>query len=137
MPTCLSYPPTHHAHAHPPIIPNTPGWGWCMYAPTHELSNHPPHHAPHHHPHHHTPTHPMKPPTTHPTTTHPMSPPKYMCSDIVTLWICSMDGWVGVHKVKYFNIVTVHGWVSMCTNPMNPPTTHPTTIHTTTHPHTP
>ena len=22
------------------------------------------------------------------------------------------DGWVGVHKIKSFNIVTVHGWVS-------------------------
>ena len=30
----------------------------------------------------------------------------------VTLWICLMGGWVGVHKIKYFNIVTFYGWVS-------------------------
>ena len=158
MPTCPSCPSTHHAHAHPPIMPNTPGWGGCIYSHTHELSNHPPHH----HPHNHTQTHPMNPLTTYPMnlpTTHPMNPPKYMYSDRVTLWICLMGGWVVVHKVKYFNIVTVHGWVSICTHsinsptthptmhpttyttththPLNPPTTHPTTTHTITHPSTP
>ena len=133
MPTHLSYPPAHHAYFHQPIMPNTPGWSGCIYSPTNELSYHPSHHAPYHHPHHYTPTHPMNPPTTNPTTTHPMNPPKYMYSDRVTLWICSMGGWVGVHKIKYFNIVTVHGWVSICTHsmiPLTPTPPPPTSPHT-------
>ena len=43
-----------------------------------------------------------------------MNPPKYVYSDRVTLWKCLMGGWVCFHKIKYFNIVTVHGWVSIC-----------------------
>ena len=71
-------------------------------------------------------THPMNPPTTPPpSTTHPMNHPKYMYSDRMTLWICLMGGWVGVHKIKSFNIVTLYGWVSVCIHPMNPSTIHP------------
>ena len=71
-------------------------------------------------------THPMNPPTTPPpSTTHPMNHPKYMYSDRVTLWMCLMGGWVGVHKIKYFNIVTLYWWVSIYTNHMNPSTIHP------------
>ena len=128
MPTCPAHPPAHHAHTHLPITPNTPRWGGCKYLPTHKHSNHPSHHTSHHHPHHHTPTHPMSPPTTHlppthpphepsnhPTTNHPMRPPKYMYSHRVTLWICLMGGLVGVHKMKYYDIITVHVLVSICT----------------------
>ena len=25
------------------------------------------------------------------------------------------DGWVGVHKMKYYDIITVPVWVSICT----------------------
>ena len=119
------------AYTHPPM--NTPT--------THPTTTHPPYmHPPyepsnylsHNHPHHHTPTHPMNPPITHPITTHPMNPsatnpmnppttpllptshpmshPKYMYSDRATL-----DEWVGVHKMKYYDIITVRVWVSICT----------------------
>ena len=140
MPTHLSCPPAHHAqhswvggvaYTHPPMNSSTTHptmhpttTRTTTHHPCHEPSNQPPyHHAPHE-------------PSNHPTTTHPMNPPKYMHSDRVTLWICLMGGWVGVHKIKSFNIVAVHGWVSICTHLMNPPTTHPTTTHTNTHPPT-
>ena len=138
MPTCPSCPPTHHTH--PPIMPTStqpscPTLLGGMGAYTRPPMNSPT-------------THPMNPPTTPPpSTTHPMNHPKYMYSDRVTLWICLMGGWVCVHKIKYFNIVTL--WVSEYmhppheasnhpphhhtpTQPMNSPTTHPTT-HSPTH----
>ena len=37
-----------------------------------------------------------------------------MHSDRVTLWICLMDGLV-VPKIKYFDTVTVFGWLGTCT----------------------
>ena len=58
---------------------------------------------------------------------------EYMYSKSDTLDM--FDGWVGYHKS--LNIVTVHGWVSICTHPINSPTTHPTTTHTITHQPTP
>ena len=57
-----SCPPIHHTHAHWPIMPNTLGWGGCIYSPTHELSNHPPYHPPHHSPHSLPAHHPHHPP---------------------------------------------------------------------------
>ena len=105
--------PMNSSTTHPTMHPTT----------THTTTHHPPHEH-----------------SNHPTTTHPMNPPKYMHSERVTLWICLMGGWMGVYKIKYFNIVTVHGWVSICTHHMKPPTTHPTTTHpmnpSTTHPTT-
>ena len=103
MPTHPSHPTLLDevgAYTHPPM--NSPTTHTTTHQP-HEPSSHPTYH------------HPPHEPSNHPTTTHPMNLPKYMYSDRVTLWICLIGGWVGVHKIKYFNIVT--SWVGEYMHP--------------------